>query len=509
MANKPNIVWLKRDLRLFDHAPLTQAAKSGPIILLYIVEPKLWVQPDSSRRHWHFIHDCLRELQLNLFNFGVELCIRIGDATKVFQDLKNEIGSFALHSHEETGSHWTFMRDKGVQDWCNTNSINWFEYPTNGVVRRLKSRDGWAKIRDDRMRGDVLEAPLNVGFFPNVISHDLPGKHDPMFGEIEIGNVQSGGRKEGLKALNSFLKERGRKYISMVSKPGFSARHCSRLSAHITFGSLSIREVETATYAKLKSLSDTNDPDAVYFKRNLRAYLSRIAWHCHFVQKLEQQPDIEFKCMHPAFEGMREPHFREDFLSAWYNGRTGYPLIDACMRSLHQNGWITFRMRALVVSFASYHLWLDWRKTAPLLAKLFTDYEPGIHYSQFQMQSGVTGINAIRMYNPVKQSIDHDNKGKFIRRYVPELQNIPDTFIHEPWLSGLHLGDYRMPIVDHATAIKFARQEIKNRNGVEGFKEQSRVVNERLGSRKKQPKRGKNQSRQKHKTQSDQLSFDL
>ncbi|MBO6918530.1 MAG: deoxyribodipyrimidine photo-lyase [Rhizobiaceae bacterium] len=509
MSANPNIVWLKRDLRLFDHAPLTQAASRGPIILLYIVEPELWAQPDSSRRHWHFVRDCLSELGGHLLKFGVSLCIRVGEAVHVFEDLKAELGAFSLYSHEETGNHWTFMRDKAVQDWCNSNSIDLFEFPTNGVVRRLKSRDGWAKIRDDRMRSDILEAPLNVAFFADVHSHDLPGKHDPMFGAVDIGNVQSGGREEGLRTLNSFLRERGRKYISMVSKPGVSARHCSRLSTHITFGSLSIREVEAATYSKLKSLSDNQDADAVYFKRNLRAYLSRIAWHCHFIQKLEQQPDIEFKCMHPAFEGMREPHFREDFLSAWYHGQTGYPLIDACMRSLHQNGWITFRMRALVVSFASYHLWLDWRKTAPLLAKLFTDYEPGIHYSQFQMQSGVTGINAIRMYNPIKQSIDHDSKGKFIRRYVPELENMPDTFIHEPWRSGDHLGDYPAPIVDHATAIKFARQEIKNRNGFEGFKEQSRLVNERLGSRKKQPKRGTMRNQQNRKNQSDQLSFDL
>lgn len=509
MSTNPNIVWLKRDLRLFDHAPLTQAAKSSPIILLYIVEPELWARPDSSRRHWHFIHDCLSELRGHLLKFGVSLCIRVGEAVHVFEDLKTELGAFSLYSHEETGNHWTYMRDKAVQDWCNSNCIDWFEFPTNGVVRPLKSRDGWAKIRDDRMRSDILEAPLNVAFLADVHSHDLPGKHDPMFGAMDIGNVQSGGREEGLRTLDSFLKERGRKYISMVSKPGVSARHCSRLSAHITFGSLSIREVEAATYSKLKSLSDNQDADAVYFKRNLRAYLSRIAWHCHFIQKLEQQPDIEFKCMHPAFEGMREPHFREDFLSAWFLGQTGYPLIDACMRSLHQNGWITFRMRALVVSFASYHLWLDWRKTAPLLAKLFTDYEPGIHYSQFQMQSGVTGINAIRMYNPIKQSIDHDSKGKFIRRYVPELENMPDIFIHEPWRGGVHLGDYPAPIVDHVTAIKFARQEIKNRNGFEGFKEQSRLVNERLGSRKKQPKRGTMRNQQKRKNQSDQLSFDL
>ncbi len=206
--------------------------------------------------------------------------------------------------------------------------------------------------------------------------------------------------------------------------------------------------------------------------------------------------------MHPAFEGMREPYFKEEFFYAWQNGKTGYPLIDACMRSLHQNGWITFRMRAMLVSFASYHLWLDWRKTAPFLAQLFTDYEPGIHYSQFQMQSGVTGINAIRMYNPIKQSQDHDPQGKFIRRYLPELGKVPDEFIHEPWLMQDSALNYPPPIVDHTIAVKHARAEIAKFSKQEGFIQQTKEVKEKLSSRrkKKSPKKGK---------KPDQLSFDI
>ena len=187
--------------------------------------------------------------------------------------------------------------------------------------------------------------------------------------------------------------------------------------------------------------------------------------------------------MHPAFEGMREPHFNKDFFEAWKTGYTGYPLIDACMRSLHENGWITFRMRAMLVSFASYHLWLDWRETAPFLAQLFTDYEPGIHYSQFQMQSGVTGINAIRMYNPIKQSYDHDPTGKFIRRYVPELSGISDSLIHQPWEIQNPPINYPRPIVDHDIAIKYARAEISKRWKENNFKELSKEINKKLGSR--------------------------
>ena len=230
------------------------------------------------------------------------------------------------------------------------------------------------------------------------------------------------------------------------------------------------------------------------------------------IQKLEDQPNIEFKCMHELFEGLRENDFNTSYFDAWCKGKTGFPFIDACMRFLMYNGWITFRARALLVSFASYNLWLDWRMTGPYLAKLFTDFEPGIHFSQLQMQSGVTGINAIRIYNPIKQSHDQDKNGLFIKKWLPELQNVPLGFIHEPWLmndtlqdrSRCMIGkDYPHPIIEYKPSYNNAKERIRKvREGI-SFNKISKNVFKNLGSRKSRIVRSKSIK------SSSQMSFDL
>jgi deoxyribodipyrimidine photo-lyase len=282
-----------------------------------------------------------------------------------------------------------------------------------------------------------------------------------------------------------------------MSSPVTAPDACSRLSAWLSTGAISVRTCEHAARARLRQLRDMRqrgDDVDPRWRGSITSFRSRLRWHCHFMQKLEDQPRLEFDTMCDEYVGVRDEHdVNDEWLHAWHEGRTGYPLIDACMRAVRSTGWLPFRMRAMVMSFANYHLWLHWRFTGVLLARQFLDFEPGIHYSQCQMQGGVTGINAIRIYNPVKQALEHDPEGVFIRRWVPELDAVPATALAEPHLMppmlqamyGVRIGEtYPLPIVDNVQAMRTARDRIWAVRNAPGTRDAARRVYDKLGSRK-------------------------
>lgn len=229
----------------------------------------------------------------------------------------------------------------------------------------------------------------------------------------------------------------------------------------------------------------------------LASFESRLHWHCHFMQKLESEPAIEYENLHPAFNGFRDQSYAsaelQNRLTAWKAGQTGWPLVDACMAMLRDTGWINFRMRAMLMSTASYLLWLHWRETGLHLAREFLDYEPGIHWSQVQMQSGTTGINTLRIYNPVKQAKDQDPEGIFVRRWLPALRNVPNTWIFQPWLMpeslqleyGCRIGiDYPAPLVNIDQAFKLAKTKFSQLRMNSEDREQTAKIIKKHASRK-------------------------
>ena len=475
----PTLLWLKRDLRVQDHPALARAAELGAVVPVYVVEPDYWALPDTSGRHWAFTRESLGALRDAFARLGAPLVIRQGDAVEVLEALRLETGARQMVSHEETGNLWTFARDKRVGAWSRAQGVDWVELPQSGVVRRLAGRDGWAKRRDGFVYQPQLAPPdalpphgVDPGVLPDL---DLPDS---------CPQRQKGGHAEALSLLGGFLTERGQGYRRAMSSPLEGEWACSRLSPHIAYGTLSIREAAQAGAARKAEVKGTREG----WIGSMRSFEARLAWRDHFMQKLEDEPQIEARCLHRAYEGLRPLESDAARLHAWHVGETGIPFVDACMRFCRATGWLNFRMRAMVVSVASYQLWLDWRAHAPLLARMFTDYEPGIHYSQIQMQSGTTGMNTVRMYNPVKQGLDQDPEGIFTRRWCPELAQVPLRYLQEPWRwegAGSLLGKtYPEPIVDLKTSAKFARDAVWGVRKGEAFRGEAARIVDKHASRK-------------------------
>lgn len=491
-----SVVWLKRDLRVADHRPLVEAARTGPVVVLYAYERDIIAEATTDPSHYVFIDECLAEVERSLAERGCALTYRAGTMPDVLEALHAELGGFeALYSHEETGSGVSYDRDKRVRAWCRGRGVAWHEIPQFGVVRPLHSRDGWSRRWDERMSEPLVAAPARLE------ARDIVHGRRRTLAELGLAAARKAEAKRGGATfaeaeLASFLRVRGVNYRQDMSSPVAGWLGCSRLSPYIAFGAISMRAVYLATRAREADVRERRSAGESIDARwagSLSSFRGRLHWHCHFMQKLEDQPSLEFVNQARAFDGLREGEFDESRFAAWCAGRTGFPMVDACMRALHAGGWINFRMRAMLMSFASYHLWLHWRRTGTYLATQFLDFEPGIHWPQTQMQSGVTGINAIRIYSPSKQARDNDPTGVFIRRYVPELANVPDAYLAEPHLmpplvaaaASFSIGrDYPLPIVDERSAVTAAKLRIYAIRRNAATRDEAKQVYRKHGSRK-------------------------
>ena len=486
------IYWHKRDLRLLDNPALGLALdlcrqhdlQFVPIAGLEtdLINSELTSYEFGQFYQYGFLSAVIPLIK-NYNYFGIQAQLFYEPILDILYKLNQRQAIKILVSHQEHGTSGTFERDKAVHQFCQEHSITWYQIAPSGVIRNLKSRDTRDKAVKEYLNSKILPIPS----FGNINQPEFIDNSELLlhFENIQDGisknhQLQSCSEKLGLACLESFTIERAVGYRSGISSPNSAFVFGSRLSQYLAFGSVSLRYAYQYFWNKIKS------SDNKKIRAGILAAITRLYWREHFIQRLETDPDMPIRAIHPDYDKIS---YDNQYFEAYKAGQTGEPIIDACIRCLHCTGFINFRMRAMLISYGIFGLDIDWRDLGKFLATLFLDYEPGIHWSQVQMQSGVTGINTIRVYSPQKQLLDQDPECTFVKKWIPELATLSIEQIQnyvQVDLSKLTKGKYPYPVVDFKVASKINKTKIYNLRS-STTKESSQKVFIKHGSRK--PKR--------------------
>ncbi|WP_435064219.1 FAD-binding domain-containing protein [Halobaculum sp. EA56] len=444
------VVWHRRHLRIPDHPAVTYATREYDTVCpVFVFDPHFYgpdaLACDARRR---FLHESLSDLAERYADRGVDLVFARGDPVDVLATFADR-GWDVAATADATGRYGA-RRDDRAAGRLDATFVD-----GDGLRRGVDDpRDGWADHVESYLR-DEPTAPDPSGFGDHGVgaAASVEGTEERYDVTPEKESVPVGGRGPALSRLDRFL-DRIHEYPGSISAPAAAETGTSRLSAYLRFGCLSVREV----FRRL----ERDAPDG----RGKDMFRDRLYWNRHYTQKLQDWPGWTERAVNPVFRGLYRTTHDPELVTAWKRGKTGFPMVDASMRCLRRTGWLNFRMRAMCASFFGYVLRQPWRIGADHFYEHLIDADPAINYTQWQYQTGLTGVAAVRVYNPRKQVRDNDPDGEFVRRWVPELGDVPPEHLDAPERMplalqddlGVRIGeDYPRPVVEFEARRREAR----------------------------------------------------
>lgn len=424
------VLWFKRDLRLSDHLPLFEAMRNarhhGLVLPLYIHEPSQIADAHTARQHQLFVHECLDDLQQQFEHVGGYLHEELGEAVEVLAKLHAQFKFTHLWAHQETTQLSQFKRDQAVAAWCKSVGVALMELPQNNVQRNTFMGNSFAEKVNfqtylDRAAQEEIKNPAGrnlQAFFAPKPPHVLNRSTVPHAAGDDKPMRMKGGRAQARAvAAKFFTPPKLKSYPFSISSPLKAWNGCSRLSPYLAYGVVSDREVLQKLNALVNTVHGQGNAELIARVEDAaRFFVDRLIWRQGYFQQFENHTGLETD----AFYSNEPSETNSDYLSAWQQGRTGFAYIDALQRFLHQTGWLNMRARATLVSFACVQLNLPWQPVALYLAQQFLDFEPAIHYGQVRIASGTSYFSQMLVYDPVKQQLEQDPKGEFVKRWLPE-----------------------------------------------------------------------------------------
>lgn len=524
--NVINIMWHRRDLRVYDNKALFHALdnsieQNSPFLPIFIFDPVFFKEETRNTCDDRIIFLCesVQALQEKYKELGVEMKIFYGDTISILTQLQQHFNAI-IYCNNDTNMHEGFQRDLKL----NNLQINRFD--NDAILRNSQnSRVSWSthaqqyfssklyntisQLNNDKKKTTNKEVNLDESIqeiSPQFIIEKYNLEKQKNFGQL-------GGEEEAQRQLQFFLNHIS-KYPSSISKPYESQFFCSRLSAYFSFGCISLKYV----YSEVEQLNTIN-------KRTKQFYLTRLFWNQHFTQKLEDFKELPQKAINPILRNINEENYDKDLIAKYKNAQSGYPLVDASITALINTGWINFRMRAMIASFFCFILHQPWKVGADFMAYHLMDCDMAINYAQWQMQAGVVGVHPLRIYNVTKQIYDNDSELQFIKQQLPIFKSVKEIeYIAEPWKYekelykkyNITLGvDYPKKIVDFDEEARITRTWFKERMpqirkalGMPEVKKNASLSKKRTNtSKKKSSSRLNQKKKEEEKSNSNQKSL--